>query len=82
MGHPKERESGVAGCDGMNCLWAEIKQSWTSNKTGTFQTLVCWGFTYSQHLMSYQDGYRLVTVHTHGCENTDVSLGNWVTSTP
>ena len=35
---------------------------------------LCWSFMLLQHLRSYQDGCRIVTVHTHG----DVTLLlNW-----
>ena len=34
----------------------------------------CWSFTSWQHLGSYPDGYRVVTVHTHG---NFIVLSHW-----
>ena len=39
----------------------------------------CWSFTSWQHLSSYQDGFRLVAVHTHG---NLIVLPHWKTGLP
>ena len=46
-----------------------MKSSWVhtvASRHTLYCLSVCCSFTSYQHLRSYQDGYRLVTVHTHG----------------
>ena len=63
-------------------IWIDILYDVTDDRVQTQNTMGkigwlvgCWGFTSWQH----PDGYRLVTVHTHGdC----IAFPNWETRPP
>ena len=46
--------------------WCVLSTTWPSRTCTAYKGFVCWSFKSWQNLRSYQNGYRLVAVHTHG----------------
>ena len=84
-GNDGSGDGGVANGVGLMlvwCCWPILR--WRQHQHADVGAVCCrlidyWGFTFWQHLKSYQDGYRFAAVNTHG---NFIMLPHWETRPP